>query len=1108
MATITLPNGVRLTNLPDNLSKERYDEIVTDAVAKLANPDFDELSKGQPVLRPESEPTTPESIKPLFNTETPPLPAATKPPHKLNFLVELGLKLVEPYWLYTVQFGRTVNAVITAPVEELTAELAHRFNPKTERPGFTPENILKALTGERPAEPANILQNLRVAAGISPSSAPQYGVDTGLEAPFSTTLLGSLINPLEWLGTKGLNRLIETARLAVKTAKVSTAEVARLHRLARYRKVIKTPIGKGATVLDDIINIRAGTPPPNVAETIVKEKALRHREIDLLRSRLASLEKQQDQLISRANQLQQRLAGTIKKTRAAASKLEKKKLAGQLIVKNIPPPTTSPIVIRDATLTELRDIRNALSGGTPTNPEGLVDVIKKTRDRLNAVLKRPVPTQTTVSPNVGDDVAMGVRSYTDDIFKVPDPADYFEKTRLPLSNKFFRQGGLVTSGEGKHLQKLEAKLGRRLDKKTQYVTELISRENEAINTTREIFAYYGSRFHDFMEDLPKGVQFSNIMEGARGTKQLTELNGLEQRLVPKLRELLDDFGQFAARVGVTIKGSSLKQFQLVKNYVPRRLPEEEYIKLIQGLEDLDTPAQAAEWILRNKYVNSLNQAEILYKALKKLKTAPRPASLYERTLKATDAEIEKQFGIKFLNTPDVIQDYLSSMSHYLGRTLAYGEKNQKLLYALDQLGVEYGFTSKLYKRAHSMVKKILKHPDTRIKPLETLRTLNMLKFSLSTRVLQTGQRLLAGSQSVNQLINNMTAASKRRALRLGGGITPFGGVLDDFIRVAKKQDNFLEKLGTTNLKLLGIDKADFKARQTALLVGEKLTNKAFNLLRANPNNTWARKFLTTYGVHINVNDALKAGKLTAEQVASTARMFDKAFNFYLLISDLPRWMSGPWGRTVFQWKAPAYMHLVLMKNQLMLNALSGPQGLWNLFMLTLALATAGEMYGTVKDLQNLANPLGDYVDGPLRPNIYRPGWDKPAQRLLNNTVTGGGLGLGLLSDVITDLAITGNPLETAAQFVLGVNYSQGRNALEFSKELGDTMIDYISGKRIRDDDIRRLLKASTRLPLVPQPIGAPVRGLLTTPRDIQKQKRNLQHKRIKNKRLLRALIGQ
>lgn len=567
----------------------------------------------------------------------------------------------------------------------------------------------------------------------------------------------------------------------------------------------------------------------------------------------------------------------------------------------------------------------------------------------------------------------------------------------------------------------------------------------------------------------------------------------------KLKNVLNSTGEMFKSSGIKVKrvDNTYKDFKIIDSYYPRKLNPADKVKLIEQLNKM-TEQQAVDYLINNKAVLDIKSAKRFYKSI--VGQQKTSEILRERKIRIKEEKIEELFGIKYKTDLKSFIEYLDDFSNAYTDQVFYGKNNSKLQAQLDSVFEKYGAGSKEYKNAADLVKSITNIDNM---PYGWMRRINALAMGLGSTVIQIQQSLDVGSQSLKGFAKSFTKEGTREATRIGTTSRISDKDYHTYASMDKNVDSILDRVSDNYIKIIGQKKTDLLARRSAAFVGKEIAKREFDVLKKDPTNSRALQWFKDYGLGTDVVKALEKGELSQLQIDNFARMFDKDFNFWMLKSDIPKLIRN--NPTLFQFWAPAYLQFINLKGNAISNIKTG--SIRPLIMLSLAHTLGGELYGDINDIIRFRNPSSKADTGPLNANMNRPTiQDDFGFRMLDNMSMQGG-GIGLPANLVQNLKYANSITDLVTNF--SITTSNIKNLIA----LGDAGLNAIlkktiDGKNLTDKEIKRLVRLTTKFPLIPGAIRAPMTGVITSKDDILTfNKINLKNNEKNKKRFYNVGLG-
>lgn len=372
-------------------------------------------------------------------------------------------------------------------------------------------------------------------------------------------------------------------------------------------------------------------------------------------------------------------------------------------------------------------------------------------------------------------------------------------------------------------------------------------------------------------------------------------------------------------------------------------------------------------------------------------------------------EFARQADLPFYD-PDparVIPEYLVSTSKRLAQIGEIGQ-NQEVINKLINKVREGGYDADSIKVMTDRILELNKNMSGEAKLSTFLRTLQGFKLGLAAipNITQGGlNTLLAGDlKAVGAGIKGLLTKEGQSFARSSGA------TLESTIRESLRQAGGDSGVLGKYLRATGFTATETWNRVLAANGGRSVGTRLFQTIQKNPANKDAVRRLSELGV--NVENALKVGKLSEDDILLMAKKFSDITQFRSGIKDLPLFSSTPTGKVFFQFKNYIYGQTRLVYHATISEFKSGNwgRGVRNLVILSTVFPLTGEAIADVRSIitgrKRTTEGLARYFD-----NIAQVG----ALGMLGSTLQSAGYGQGVealagptISDIGQALNISGS----------------------------------------------------------------------------------------------------
>ena len=432
------------------------------------------------------------------------------------------------------------------------------------------------------------------------------------------------------------------------------------------------------------------------------------------------------------------------------------------------------------------------------------------------------------------------------------------------------------------------------------------------------------------KDIRKGKLFTDV-EAAQ-----LELN----RLAPEiggLRTRLHEMGLEASDIGVKVRhrDGTLVPFNLRENFIPHNIRDDVFInpKFTNRLE---------KWIIDNHPEMARNRAEA-------------NVVLQDYVRHHSSAQFGNMERARELNLPDwaiqtdlekVLSTYYVRGYRRLEEVRVLGQNNELINPLIKGMQAE-GYN-------HQFAQDLLEATTGAVQYSQGRKNLSKFLRTANTPLLAAAQ-VINLSQSVSTLLRTNTRATLKAMFFLA---TDFRKETEFGLRSSALMDNFTGEImrqmggfdaGGQFLRATGFSFTERINRTISAVAGRNYAQQLYKRVaqqakRGQVPNKRAVKELERLG--INVDDAIKRGSLSQDDVFSAAQQVTNDTQFRTRAKDLPLWWGSPEGKIVNQFGQFAFKQTQLIKNEVVKKLFSDPaQGLKNLTKLGIAFPIAGEIFG-------------------------------------------------------------------------------------------------------------------------------------------------------------------
>lgn len=503
--------------------------------------------------------------------------------------------------------------------------------------------------------------------------------------------------------------------------------------------------------------------------------------------------------------------------------------------------------------------------------------------------------------------------------------------------------------------------------------QMVKSMDEAFALGQKVMGNATKRFKLIANDLTD-EQFEQVLDVREGL--IKPANAKIARAAKELGVILDDFGRSAKEIGLEVRNpftNKTVDFAPIGNYIPHRVNLEKlaaskdeviehFVKTGQ-IPDVEKATTFVNGILDEKPFVSLAR-EIMPEA----SWPKRYGSLEYARLFEWPREVLQR-------DKRLIGDYINRASMRLGQAQIFGPENELVAsFFRGVRGKEFG------KEAVGLVKRELGIAPT------TMTELVEKRLASKLRVFETTTKL--GTAAISNAFQSVNTATSY-------GIGPTTRAIWEDAFGNKKTGEFAMDAGvavesalremTQELLGPGVRKGKFRKfitapgftqteafnRRIAAWSGKLFATGEFDKLLKNIDNKAARKSLEKFG--INVDDALKAGKLSEDDLINAGRKAVETTQFTTRVLDMPPSWTGTWGKVLTQFKNFSYKQGEFVASEVIQPALKG--NLQPLMRYTILGMIFGEISGDLKAL----------VRGSKRP-------EKLLDRMVDNIAQIGGAG--------------------------------------------------------------------------------------------------------------------
>lgn len=472
-------------------------------------------------------------------------------------------------------------------------------------------------------------------------------------------------------------------------------------------------------------------------------------------------------------------------------------------------------------------------------------------------------------------------------------------------------------------------------------TEILNNLDTVFNKGEILMGQTTRRLIPFLKDLTdtEAQVALDVREGLTTTKDPKIL-----KAVDALDSVFKDYAKMAQDAGIEVRdiAGKKKDFIPLKNYIPQRLDIEKLKnnpalqeKLANFLADtgqipdnvVDGVKQAGTGLVRaQEFVKQLTEGVPVRSAFAELfpnNTLPkRLGNLeFERILNLPKEIDGEQILVR---NKQLVADYIARASKRIEQAKVFGPNNEMVNEFQKELTKTGGLP--YTKEAVDLVKRELGNDMQSIADIMQQRQLSKIRVFESATKLST-----AAISNLFQSINTATSYGIPATTRAIVGDLLHRPESSDFamnagIAVeASLRDLAREATGTEGRGIAGkIIAPGFKAtemfnRRVAANAGKIFAVENFNKLLSNADNAEARAALEKFGV--DVERALKTGKLSEPDLINAARKAVATTQFTTRISDLPLEWTSSWGKVLTQFKNFSYFQGNFVNDQILKPAM-------------------------------------------------------------------------------------------------------------------------------------------------------------------------------------------
>jgi len=520
--------------------------------------------------------------------------------------------------------------------------------------------------------------------------------------------------------------------------------------------------------------------------------------------------------------------------------------------------------------------------------------------------------------------------------------------------------------------------------------QMVRSMDEAFDLGQKVMGNATKRFKVIADDLT-AEEFEQVLDVRENL--IKPANARIARAAKELGVILDDFGRSAKEIGLEVRNpltNKTVDFAPIGDYIPHRVDlkklaasKDEVIQHFVNtgqIPDVKKATTFIEGILEEKPFISLAR-EIMPQA----SWPKRYGSLEYARLFEWPREVLQR-------DKRLISDYINRASMRLGQAQIFGPENELVAdFFRGVRGKEFG------KEAVDLVKR-----ELGIAPTTLVKRANE-RLASKLRVFQTTTKLgTAAISNAFQSVNTATSYGIGPTTRaiwedLFGNKQTAEFAMDAGVAVESALRQMAEEFlgpGARKARIQkfitapGFTQTETFNRRVAAWAGRIFASGEFDKLLKNLDNKAAREAIEKLG--INVDDALKAGKLSEDDLIRAGRKAVETTQFTTRVLDMPPAWTTTWGKVLTQFKNFSYKQGQFVADEVVKPALQG--NLTPLARYTILGMLLGEVSGDIKSLIRGTKRPEKFLDR-MADNIGQIGGAGAPAELIESVKRRGRLGL-------------------------------------------------------------------------------------------------------------------